>query len=124
MFQGLPAFGWRRHPGCLAWWLGSDVFWGAGVHGHLAGRDQSGGWVASLGRGTAETAAKLSAGSPYGGIRLAPRVALATHLIHLLSQHDIQSVLAGWWRGLLFMFGGDSAITRWSHFLIYFPSPQ
>ena len=38
---------------------------------------------------------KLSAESPCGGIYLAPRVALVTHLFHLLSQHYIRSVLTG-----------------------------
>ena len=51
MFRGLPAFGWGRYLGCSASGSGSDVFWGAGVHGRLAGRDQSGGWVASAGQG-------------------------------------------------------------------------
>ena len=50
---GLSVFGWRRHAGCWGRGLGSEVFWGAEVHGHLAGRDQSRGWVASVGKGTA-----------------------------------------------------------------------
>ena len=51
MFRGLPAFGWGRHLGCLASGSGSDVFWGAGVNGRLAGRD---GCVASAGQGAAK----------------------------------------------------------------------
>ena len=42
--------------GCLPWGSGLDVFWGVGVHGRLTGRDQSGGWVASVRQGAAEGA--------------------------------------------------------------------